>query len=78
VDGVLQLMLVATDPRCDGLLGGISNSITVSGLESWSLVSAEDFGFEENLYDGFELHPPWTRDFLDPVPRSGGDAQVFQ
>jgi hypothetical protein len=29
VDRVLQPALVATDPRCDGLLGGLSNSITV-------------------------------------------------
>jgi hypothetical protein len=77
-DGVLQLTLVATDPRCDGLLGGISNSIAVRGLESWSLVSVEDSGSKENFCEGFELHPPWTRDFLDPIPRSGGDAQVFQ
>jgi hypothetical protein len=41
-------------------------------------VSAEDSGSEENLCDGFELHPPWTWDFLDPVPGSGGDAQVLQ
>jgi hypothetical protein len=41
-------------------------------------VSVEDSGSEENLCDGFELHPPWTRDFLDPVPGSGGDAEVFQ
>jgi hypothetical protein len=41
-------------------------------------VSAEDSGSEENLCDGFELHPPWTRDFLDPVLGSGGDAQVLQ
>jgi hypothetical protein len=41
-------------------------------------VSVEDSGSKENLCDGFELHPPWTRDFLDPVPGSGGDAQVFQ
>jgi hypothetical protein len=41
-------------------------------------VSVEDSGSEENLCDGFELHPPWTRDFLDPVPGSSGDAQVFQ
>jgi hypothetical protein len=78
VDGVLQLMLVAIDPRCDGLPGGISNSIAARGPESWSLVSAEDSGSKENLFDGFELHPPWMRDFLDPVPRSGGDAQLFQ
>jgi hypothetical protein len=78
VDRVLQPTLVATDPRCDGLPGGIGNSITVRGPESWSLVSAEDSGSKENLCDGFELHPPWTRDFLDPVPRSGGDAQVLQ
>jgi hypothetical protein len=41
-------------------------------------VSAEDSRSEENICDDFELHPPWTWDFLDPVPRSGGDAQVLQ
>jgi hypothetical protein len=40
-------------------------------------VSAEDPGSEENLYDGLELYSPRTRDFLDPVPGSGGDAKVF-
>jgi hypothetical protein len=78
VDGVLQLTLAATDLRCDGLPGGIGNSIATRGPESWSLVSADDSGSEENLCNGFELHPPWTRDFLDPVHGSGGDAQVFQ
>jgi hypothetical protein len=34
VDGVLQPMLVATDPQCDGLPGGIGNSITARGPES--------------------------------------------
>jgi hypothetical protein len=58
LDGVLQLTLVATDPRCDGLPGGISNSITARGPKSWSIVSAEDSGSKENLYNGFELHPP--------------------
>jgi hypothetical protein len=71
-------MLVAMDPRCDGLPGGIGNNITTRGPESWSLVSVEDSGYEENLCGGFELHLPWTQDFLDPVPGSGGDAQVFQ
>jgi hypothetical protein len=78
VDQVLQLALVATDPRCDGLPGSINNSIAARSPESWSLVSAEDPGSEENLYDGLELHPPYTWDFLDPVPGSGGDAQVLQ
>jgi hypothetical protein len=41
-------------------------------------VSAKDSGSEEDLSDGFELHPPWTRGFLDPVPGGGGDAQVLQ
>jgi hypothetical protein len=41
-------------------------------------VSVEDPKSEENLCDGLELHSPWTRDFLDPVPGSGGDAQVLQ
>jgi hypothetical protein len=58
VDRVLQPMFVATDPRCDGLLGGIGNSIAARVPESGSLVSAEDFGSKENLCDGFELHPP--------------------
>jgi hypothetical protein len=39
----------------------------VRGPESWSLVSTEDPGSEENLCDG-----------LDPVPGSCGDAQVLQ
>jgi hypothetical protein len=56
VDRVLQQALVATDPRCDGLPGGISNSITVRSPESWSLVSVEDSGSKENLCDGLELH----------------------
>jgi hypothetical protein len=34
VDRVLQSALVATDPRCDGLLGSISNSIAVRSPES--------------------------------------------
>jgi hypothetical protein len=77
VDGVLHLTLVAMDPRCDGLPGGISNIDAARGSESWSLVSTKDSGSKENLCDNFELHPPWMRDFLDPVPRSGDDAQVL-
>jgi hypothetical protein len=42
VDRVLQSTLIATDPRCDGLPGDISNSIAARSLESGSLVSAED------------------------------------
>jgi hypothetical protein len=58
VDGVLQPTLVAMDPRCDGLPGGISNSITVRGPESWSLMSIEDSRSEEDFYDSFELLLP--------------------
>jgi hypothetical protein len=58
VDRVLQPTLVATDPRCDGLPGGISNSIAMRSPESWSLVLAEDPVSKENLCDGLELHPP--------------------
>jgi hypothetical protein len=57
-DRVLQPALIAMDPRCDGLPGGISNSIAARSPKSWSLVSAEDTGSEENLCDGLELHPP--------------------
>jgi hypothetical protein len=41
-------------------------------------VLAEDPRSEENLCDGLELYSPRTRDFLDPVLGSGGDAQVLQ
>jgi hypothetical protein len=58
MDRVLQSALVATDPRCDGLPGGIDNSIAARSPKGWSLVSAEDPGFEENLCDGLELYPP--------------------
>jgi hypothetical protein len=58
VDRVLQSALVAMDPRCDGLPGDIHNSIAVRSPEGWSLVSAEDPGSEENLYDDLELYPP--------------------
>ena len=58
VDRVLQPMLVPTDPRCEGLLGGIGNIIAMRGPESWSLVIAEESRSEENLCDGFELHLP--------------------
>jgi hypothetical protein len=58
VDRVLQSALVAMEPRCDGLPGGTDNSIAARSPESWSLVSAEDSGSKENLYDGLELHPP--------------------
>jgi hypothetical protein len=37
LDRVLQSTLVATDPRCDGLPGGIGNSITARGPESGPL-----------------------------------------
>jgi hypothetical protein len=78
VERVLQPTLVAMDPRCDGLPGGISNSIAARGPESWSPVSAEDSRSKEDFCDGFELQQSWTWDFLDPVPRGGGDAQVLQ
>jgi hypothetical protein len=58
VDRVLQPTLVAMDPRCDGLPGGLGNSIAARGPESWSLVSAEDSRSKKNICDGFELHPP--------------------
>jgi hypothetical protein len=78
VDGDLQPTLGSMDPRCDGLPGGVSHSITVRGPESWSHVSAEDSGSEEDLCNGFELHPPCMWDFLDLVPGGGFDAQMFQ
>jgi hypothetical protein len=58
VDRVLQSALVATGPRCDGLSGGIRNSIATRSPEGWSLVSVEDPRSKENLCDGLKLHPP--------------------
>jgi hypothetical protein len=77
VDGVLQPTLVPMDPRNDGLLGGVNHSVAARHSESWPLVPTEDPGPEEGLCDGPELHPPWTRDFLDPISGGGGDAQVY-
>jgi hypothetical protein len=58
VDGILQLILVATAPRSDGLLGGVSHRITNRCSEGWHLVPIEDLGPGEDLCDGFELYPP--------------------
>jgi hypothetical protein len=41
-------------------------------------VSAEDSGSKEDLCNSFELHPPWIRDFLNPLSGGGGDAHVLQ
>jgi hypothetical protein len=67
VDGVLQLILVAMAPRSDALQGGISHNITNRCSEGWPLVSIEDPGPREYLYNCLEFHPPWTRDSLDLV-----------
>jgi hypothetical protein len=56
----------------------VSHNIVVRHSKRWPLLPAEDPGPEEDLYDGLELHPPWTWDFLDPVPRGGGDGQVYR
>jgi hypothetical protein len=58
VDGVLEPTLVVADLGSDGLLGGVSHSVIARRSKSWPLVSAEDFGPDEDLCDGLELHPP--------------------
>jgi hypothetical protein len=78
VDGVLELTLVATAPRSDGLPGGVSHNITDRCSEGWPLVSAEEPRLGEDLCDVLEFHPPWTQDSLDLVFGGGGDAQVSQ
>jgi hypothetical protein len=78
VDGVLQLALVATTQRCDGLPGGISHNITGRCSKGWPLVPVEDPGSGEDLCNCLEFHPPWTWDSLDPISWGGGDAQMSQ
>jgi hypothetical protein len=78
VDGVLQLALVATTRRCDGLPGGISHNITGRCSKGWPLVPVEDPGSREDLCNYVEFHPPWTWDSLDPISWGGGDAQMSQ
>jgi hypothetical protein len=78
VDRVPKLTLIATHLGRDGLPGGVSHNIVARCSESGPLVPAEDSRPKEDLCDGLELNPPWTRDFLDPLPRGSGDAQVFQ
>jgi hypothetical protein len=58
VDRVLQLALMATAPRSDGLPGGVSHSITDRCSKALSLVPADYPGPEEDLCDGFVFHPP--------------------
>jgi hypothetical protein len=77
VDGVLQLVLIAMTPRSDSLPGDVSHSIATRCSEGWPLVPADDLGPGEDLYGGLEFHPPWTRDFLNPVSGGSGDAQVY-
>jgi hypothetical protein len=67
VDGVLQLILVATAPRSDGLPGGVSHNITDRCSKGWPLVPAKDTGPGEDLCDSFEFIQPSTRDSLDLV-----------
>jgi hypothetical protein len=69
VNGVLQLVLIATNPRSDSMPGGVSNNVIVRCFEGQPLVPTEDPGPGEDLCDSPKFHPPWTRDFLDPVSR---------
>jgi hypothetical protein len=78
VDGVLQLILVMTAPRSDGLPGSASQSITDRCSKCWPLVPAEDPGPREDLNDGLEFHPPSMWDSLDSLSWGGGAAQVSQ
>jgi hypothetical protein len=78
VDGVLQLILLATAPRSDGLTGSMSHNVTDRCSEGWPLVPVEDLVPREVLYSCLDFLPPWTRDSLDPVSWGGGDAQVSQ
>jgi hypothetical protein len=41
VDGVLQLILVTTAPRSDGMLDGVSHSITDRCSKGWPLMHIE-------------------------------------
>jgi hypothetical protein len=77
VDGVLQLILVATAPISDGLPGGVSHSITDRCSEGCPLALVED-PRPKDLYNCIEFHPPWMWDSLDPVSWGRGDAQVSQ
>jgi hypothetical protein len=46
--------------------------------EGWPLVPTEDPGPREDLYDGFEFHPPLTWDSFDPISGGGGDPKLSQ
>jgi hypothetical protein len=77
MDGVLQLVLVAMTSRSDSLPGGVNHSVTARCSEGWPLVPIDDLGLREDLYDCLEFHTLWTQDFLDPISRGGGDAQLY-
>jgi hypothetical protein len=76
VDGVLQLVLVVTATRSDGLPGDVSHIITDRCSKGSPLVPAEDSVPGEDLCDSLEFHLPWMRDSLDPISWGKGDSQV--
>jgi hypothetical protein len=67
-----------TAPRSDGPPGDVNHSITRRCSEGWPLVPAEDPRPEEDLYNGLEFHPPWTRNSLDLISWGGGETHVSQ
>jgi hypothetical protein len=70
VDRVMQLTLVATDPRCDGLLGGISNSISAMALNS----TRPECGTSLILYQGAVVMPRCSSRARSLPVRTGASA----
>jgi hypothetical protein len=65
VDGVPKLVMISTAVGDDRLPCSISYCILVSGLDGWSLVSAEHIRSAEDLHDCLILFSARAQNSLD-------------
>jgi hypothetical protein len=78
VDGVPQLIIISSAVGGDRLPGSVSYCILVSGLEGWSLVSAEHIGSTDDLHDCLVLFSARAQNSLDSELWQSGDVDVVQ
>jgi hypothetical protein len=65
IDGVPQLVMISTIVGGDRLPCSVSYCILVSGLEGWTLVSAEHIGSADDLHDCLVLFSARAQNSLD-------------
>jgi hypothetical protein len=78
IDGVPQLIMISVAIGGDYLPCSISYCILVSGLEGWTLVSAEHIRSADDLHDCLVLFSARARNSLDSEPWWSGDVDAVQ